>query len=94
MIFELKCSWTLEVMSNCFVLWQEFGNREYVHADIKIRLPVIDKLKKWNKLNSDIHYDMKFVRLILVDIFTTDVLAKSTLANLDREKIRFIRGLY
>lgn len=82
------------MISNYFVPWQEVGNREYVHGDIKLRLPVIDKLKKWNKLHSDIHYDIRFLRLILVDIFTTDVLAKSSIANLDREKVRFIRGSY
>lgn len=74
-------------------LLQELNNREYNHAGIILRRPVVDKLKTWNVKNS-LHDDDRFVRLLLVDIFTCAVLKTSSFASLDREKIRFIRGKY
>lgn len=51
-------------------------------------------MKNWNKKQASVLYDEKFVKLMLVDVFKTESLAKSTLNTLDQDKIRFIRGVY
>lgn len=73
---------------------QELNERQYVFADIKLRLEVIDTLERWNKSNATVLYDNKFVALLLVDVFKTKKLKVSTLSELDERKIRFIRGSF
>lgn len=65
-----------------------------MHAGIKLRRPVVDNLINWNKKQASVLHDEKFVKLLLVDVFKTESLAKSTLNTLDQEKIRFVRGVY
>lgn len=72
---------------------QQWKNRHYTHCGIKLKLIVVDALKRWNIRNPVIGYDVKFVRMLLLDIFGTKLLKNSTTINaLDAEKIRFIRG--
>lgn len=73
---------------------QEFHNRYYLHSNIELELAVVDTLKKWNKKHETIYHDDKFVRLLLVNIFKSKLLAMSSLNTLDRCKIRFIRGSF
>lgn len=67
-------------------------NRRYLHCDIRLQLAVVDSLKKWNK-HSTVHYDTKFLKLLLVDTFGTKALKQSKLDTLDAAKMRFVRGL-
>lgn len=72
-------------------------NRQYNHCGISLNGSVVATLKEWN-VNKGILYDAKFVRVLLVNVFTTKVLAQSSLSesltyeSLDPDKIRFIRG--
>lgn len=73
---------------------QELNNRECTHGGVKLRLPVVDKLKQWNKKEASIHHDKKFIKILMVDVFSSALLAESTIDSLDVEKLRFIRGMY
>lgn len=82
----LKCT-------NHFESLQELENRNYVHPNIELDLAVVDTLKRWNKKHTTIKHDEKFIKLLLVHIFTSQLLAVSSLNRLEPRKIRFIRGL-
>lgn len=71
---------------------QEQKDRQYVYGNVKLHLPVVDKLKKWNAQSNDITYDTRFLQLLLVDIFGTKTLKAIT--DLDGDKLRFVRGWY
>lgn len=73
---------------------QELNNRQYVHGDICLQSAVVDNLKKWNRKHSTVHHDVKFIKVLLIDVFTTERLSQSTIDNLDLDKMRFIRGMY
>lgn len=66
--------------------------RHYTHCDIQLKVETIDALKNWNIHKPSIAQDQKFLRLLLLDMFTTNVLRNSSLKNLDAGKIRFARG--
>lgn len=72
--------------------FQDQLNRQYVHANIKLRLVTVDLLKGWNQNDSSVERDIKFIKWLLVDIFGCKILRVSDLHRLDAEKIRFIRG--
>lgn len=91
------CKFNTSLKGNKFTNFtplQESNNREYIHAGIRLRLPIVDKLKKWNSKNPSVNGDEKFIKLIMVDIFTTHMLAESSIDTLDKDKIRFARGSY
>lgn len=73
---------------------QENNDRQYLHCNIRLRLPIIDTLKRWNKKHATVHHDNKFVKLLLVDVFGAKSLKLSSLSSLDPNKIRFIRGTF
>lgn len=59
-----------------------------------MRSPIVDKLKKWNLKKQNIQHDDNFIKLLLVDVYTSNVLAKSSVGSLNPDKLCFIRGLY
>lgn len=68
-------------------------HRRYGHCDIVLYFPIINQLKKWNKRN-DVTDDDKFVKALLINVFSTNLLKRSTsLKDLDAGKIRFVRGI-
>lgn len=54
----------------------------------------VDALTRWNKEKPYIGEDVRFIRLLLLDVFKATKLITSTLDSLDPEKIRFVRGLF
>lgn len=66
--------------------------RHYTHCDIQLKVETIDALKNWNIQKPSITQDQKFLRILLLDMFTTNVLRNSSMKNLDAGKIRFARG--
>lgn len=59
-----------------------------------MKVETIDTLKKWNISRQAINDDTRFLRLLLLEVFTAHVLIKSSVKSLDADKIRFTRGLY
>lgn len=67
-----------------------------MQSNIKLSRVVVDKLKEWNKNKNDCEHDTKFVRLLLLSIFTSNVLRDHNgvaVRDLDEKKLRFTRGL-
>lgn len=77
-----------------FTIWQANNDRQYLFANIRLRLAVVDKLKQWNKNRPTLHHDDKFVKVLLIDIFGVAILEKSSFSALDSDKIKFIRGTF
>lgn len=72
---------------------QEENARCYCQNNIRIELGVVNILKSWNEKKNTIRYDDKFVKLLLVTIFTTRLLKlASDHSDLDQAKLRFIHG--
>lgn len=78
---------------NNFGISQGASNRDYTHVGVQLRRPVVDKLHQWNEnKKSSVQYDVKFIKLLLIDVFTSAVLVKSSINSLDQEKVKFVRG--
>lgn len=93
---KLSCTCIIwnQISSINHISFQEWNERHYVHANITLRLVTVDTLKNWNKHNSSVVHDTKFIKWLLIEIFGSKILRAETLNTLDAEKLRFIRGLF
>lgn len=73
---------------------QELHKRHYTHCNITLRVETVDSLKKWNvdERKATILGDRQFLRLLLLNIFGTKLLVRSSMKNLCEDKNRFGRG--
>lgn len=86
--FSLEYSYTMKENSS---------DRYYTHCDVRMRVETVDTLKKWNIHRTTLDDDKRFLRLLLLEIFTSHVLNESSaesLEALDTAKIRLARVLF
>lgn len=70
--------------------FQDAYDRFYTQPEIKLHLPVVDKLKQWNIRKNNIGHDKQFLNLLLINIFGVDFLKSDE--PLAANKLRFMKG--
>lgn len=84
---------------------QNLGNRFYELDGIRLRNKSIECLKKWNQDTPEIKFDNRFIKLLLLDNFSTHILRNSSVggavahnggvqhASLNPDRVKFIQGM-
>lgn len=76
------------------------GDRLYLERTVKIRLKMVDQLKKMNSNfpKTSVDYDSEFLRHLLNEVFTKQELKdcgkSSKIRNLKREKLQLAKGSF
>lgn len=73
---------------------QQWNDRHYIQSNIKLKVVTVDTLKKWNVERPTVLHDVKFLKLLLLDVFTIKGLRSSNSHTLNEGKTRFVQGLH